>query len=36
MGAHTSGYLDDNKRYHVARGDCLWNIALDYMGNGRR
>ena len=36
MGAHTSGYLDDNRRYHVARGDCLWNIALDYMGNGRR
>ena len=36
MGAHTSGYLDGNKRYHVARGDCLWNIALDYMGNGRR
>lgn len=36
MGAHTSGYLDGNQRYHVARGDCLWNIALDYMGNGRR
>lgn len=36
MGAHTSGYLDENQRYHVARGDCLWNIALDYMGNGRR
>lgn len=36
MGAHTSGYLDSNQKYHVARGDCLWNIALDYMGNGRR
>lgn len=31
-----NGYLDDNKRYHVARGDCLWNIAEYYMGNGRR
>jgi len=33
---YTHGWLDDNRRYHVAVGDCLWNIALDYMGDGRR
>ena len=33
---YTKGYLDGNKKYHVAAGDCLWNIALDYMGAGNR
>lgn len=33
---YTHGWLDGNKRYHVVAGDCLWNIALDYMGDGRR
>ena len=33
---YTHGWLDGNKRYHVVTGDCLWNIALDYMGAGNR
>ncbi len=33
---YTHGWLDENKRYHVVAGDCLWNIALDYMGQGNR
>lgn len=33
---YTHGWLDGNKRYHVVAGDCLWNIALDYMGAGNR
>lgn len=33
---YTHGWLDENRRYHVVAGDCLWNIALDYMGAGNR
>ena len=33
---YTKGWLDDNRKYHVVAGDCLWNIALDYMGAGNR
>lgn len=33
---YTHGWLDGDKKYHVVAGDCLWNIALDYMGAGNR
>lgn len=34
--SYTHGWLDGNNKYHVVAGDCLWNIALDYMGAGNR
>ena len=36
MGTYTNGWLDDDKKYHVVTDDCLYNIALDYMGAGNR
>ena len=33
---YTHGWLDSNKKYHVVKDDNLWNIALDYMGDGNK